>query len=772
MRARSQRLACWMVATVLSLAMPVTGQAQAPEPAAAPVNDVAAEALVNRLKSESGSIEWVSANRVRFKGGVEQEIAADTKLFADDVEWFLDTNRLVASGNVVFAGPEGRIAAARVEFNTAEGTGTFHEASGLMSLGAKADLSQFAGQDPDVYFWGNTIEKIGARRYRITRGGFTTCVQPTPRWELVTGSMVLNLNDYAIAKNTTLRVKGVPVFYLPVIYYPIKDDDRATGFLLPTYGTSTLRGQAISNAFFWAINRSQDATFVHDWYTKAGQGMGSEYRYVAGAQSYGNARIYRMAQKAAEYKVNGVPGVLPENTSMDISGNATHQFTPTIRGRARLDYFSSIVNQQLYYQSVYQATRRNRLIEGGLSAGYGPVYTSLLYQRNELFENSTDTQVYGSTPRVSASVAPRRLYSTPIYGSLNAEYAYLPYRSLSSGVVESDSSLSRLDVSPAVRAPLSRLTYLSINTSAIYRTTYYSQSVHPVTRVQDDQPYLRQYVGARADVVGPVFTRIFDLPDDAFADRLKHVIEPAVAFDFTSTVDDYRRAPVLSDASDFVVSGASRVTYSLTNRLFYRGHPMDGQRGQTREFVTVGLQQTYYSEAESSQYDQTYQGAYGYRRRLDLSPVALTARVSPSATFDANGRVEYDVSGAGLQVLSAGGRLSHEHGSTSVNFSRRRIDPRRPADDYISTNTSWRWLQGRATGGYSLSWDIGRGYIQSQSVQVNYMAQCCGLLVELQKYNYADSVGSPIPADTRFNLGFVLAGLGTFSNFFGSFGGQ
>ena len=98
---------------------------------------------------------------------------------------------------------------------------------------------------------------------------------------------MINLDDYAIARNTVLQVKGVPVMYLPIIYYPIQDDERATGFLLPTYGTSTLRGQAISNAFFWAIGRSQDATFFHDWFTKAGQGVGAEYRYVSGAQSFG-----------------------------------------------------------------------------------------------------------------------------------------------------------------------------------------------------------------------------------------------------------------------------------------------------------------------------------------------------------------------------------------------------------------------------------------------------------------------------------------------------
>ena len=54
----------------------------------------------------------------------------------------------------------------------------------------------------------------------------------------------MNLHDYALLNNAVIRVKDVPVFYLPVMYYPIQDDDRATGFLLPTYGRSTYRGQS------------------------------------------------------------------------------------------------------------------------------------------------------------------------------------------------------------------------------------------------------------------------------------------------------------------------------------------------------------------------------------------------------------------------------------------------------------------------------------------------------------------------------------------------
>src|SRR4029079_4800993 len=109
---------------------------------------------------------------------------------------------------------------------------------------------QMTGQDTVIYFFGEKIEKIGAKKYRITNGGFSTCVQPTPRWELSADSVVLNVDHYTLLRQAILKVKGVPMFYLPVLYYPTKEDGRATGFLLPTYGVSTLRGQTIHNAFF------------------------------------------------------------------------------------------------------------------------------------------------------------------------------------------------------------------------------------------------------------------------------------------------------------------------------------------------------------------------------------------------------------------------------------------------------------------------------------------------------------------------------------------
>jgi LPS-assembly protein len=577
-------------------------------------------------------------------------------------------------------------------------------------------------------------------------------------------SLVLNLDDYAFARDTVLRVKGVPIMYLPIIYYPIQDTGRQTGFLLPTYNQSTIRGQGISNAFFWAIGRSHDATFFHDWFTRAGQGTGMEYRYIASPRAAGDLRLYRFAQSEATYTSNGQINTVPASSSYEVTSSVSQVISRTFRARARIDYFSDLLNQQLYHQNIYQASRNRRTVEAGLTGSVGPVSTSALYQRSEVFSSTTSSTVYGSTPRVTASLAPQRLFRAPIYASFNSEYAFIPSRSIVDDVVAQDDSFGRLDVTPTIRVPLSRLTFLSVNTSATYRTTRYSRRAATTGSTLRDQSYLRQYSSLRSDIVGPVFTRIWDL-QSGWAERLKHVIEPAFTVDFTSQISDYTSTPKNgSDVSDFVVSGSTKFTYGLTNRLFYRSHTVDGVRGQTREFVTVGIQQTHYSNPESSRYDSAYQSSLSSQRVSDLSPIALTTRISPSGLLDVNSKLEYDVSGRGLASASAGGTLNLGTASANLNYSHT------SSSDYVYGGTTWRWLGDRANLTYAMNWDITRSLLQSQNVTASYLAQCCGLQVEFQKYNYGS--GIPVSSDRRFNFGFVLAGLGTFSNFFGAFGAR
>ena len=163
------------------------------------------------------------------------------------------------------------------------------------------------------------------------------------------------------------------------------------------------------------------------------------------------------------------------------------------------------------------------------------------------------------------------------------------------------------------------------------------------------------------------------------------------------------------------------------------------------------------------------------------SPIAIgrsvgrrgrTSRLTPSPALDSTTRLEYDVHGAGLHVITTGGTAQVGDSSTTINYSRQR-EAHVEAESSMTWSNSLRFLQGRATGAYSLTWDIGGAGILSQNIGMTYLAQCCGIQAEFQKFNFPQSRSDfPIPSDRRFNLSFVLAGVGNFSNFFGAFGGM
>ena len=751
---------------------PAEPEAPVPDPDAA--QQTGPPLTLAQLLGGRADRQELDGNRIRFIGNVELQRPGDpVKFSADEVDVYFGENRLEARGNVVFADTNGRIAAERAEFDLEKGTGTFHDASGIMAMGKFANPSQFAGQDPDVYFYGETVQKLPDRKYRITKGAFTTCVQPTPRWELTSGSVDITLDEYAIARGTVLRVKGVPLFYLPWIAYPLQESQRATGVLLPTYGTSTYHGTRISNGFFWAMGRSRDMTFMHDWYTRSGQGFGGEYRYIENAQSSGNIRVYRFARDEITSESGSSTTVLPGNKNIEVQSAINHRLTQQIRARARVDYVSDILTQQLFHQNIYEATRSTKVIDGSVSGTFGRVSASAQYQRNEYVSGLTSSTVYGSTPRLSASIAPATLFGTPIYASANTEYAFIPSRQLGRDdngqrVVLSDLSLAKWDVAPSLRVPLSKLTYLSANTSASYRSTFFSRSLDENGRMVS-QNLLRQFLTVRTEAIGPVLTKIWDTPESESTERMKHLIEPTFAVDYTTEFSNQAFVPKTQDQADYVVGGAARVTYGVTNRLFYRSRPTENSRGLTREFMTVGVQQSYYTDPQASLYDTTY--VSGKPRPISLSPVAIIARYSPALAFDTNGRVEYDVNGNGLQTLSGGASVNGLRASGNLTFSRTRMRPIDPPNSFLTGSTGLRLREGRVTTQYALSWDLARGYIVSQSIAASYMAQCCGVKADFQNYNYQpynNTLG--FPADRRFNISLVLAGLGDISNFFG-FGG-
>src|SRR5262245_40648083 len=190
--------------------------------------------------SRSDSRERIGDNHSRLIGKVEIELG-ETRVYADEAELFTDEHRAVLTGNVVVRSGSNQISADRAEFDTETHLGTFFNASGFASLqpqrqraGVGLQLPPTTGpQTTTVYFFGEKVEKVGPKKYRITNGGMSTCVQPTPRWDLHADTVVLNIDHYTVLRDAVLSVKGVPMFYLPVMYFSNNVDDRAHDIIIP-----------------------------------------------------------------------------------------------------------------------------------------------------------------------------------------------------------------------------------------------------------------------------------------------------------------------------------------------------------------------------------------------------------------------------------------------------------------------------------------------------------------------------------------------------------
>jgi LPS-assembly protein len=697
----------------------------------------------------------------------------DTQLFADQVELFSDVDRMLANGNVVFVSGGSRVSAERLEFNTRTKTGTFYNASGVANIENRGiDRSLFGSQEPDAYFWGETLEKLGPKTYKITHGGFTTCTQPTPRWEFVAGSVTLVLEKHAVMTNSVLKVKDVPVFYLPAIYYPINKEDRATGFLIPIYGSSTIKGQTLKNAFFWAINRSHDATFFHDFFSKTGQGFGGEYRYVQSSTSSGNLQTYILREHDAIYEQpDGTTRTQPGVNSYQINGSLLQSVSSHVRLTGSANYFSSLVAQQRYQQNIYAATNRTRSFGVNAVGNWGANTISGTVERNEIFSDVTNdnSNVTGSAPRINFTRGEHRLGPVPVYFGATSEYVTL-IRTDKQGADVNERGLTRMDVFPTVRFPFTKWPYLTFNTSAGFRETYWSESVND-NGVRVPDPIQRRYFTVSSRITGPVFTRIFNTPQRTYAQKFKHVIEPVFTLSRISPIDNYSNIIQLESA-DYIVGSVTSFQYGLNNRLY-------AKKENAREIVNVAITQSYYTDAKAAAVDREYQSSTFNTtpKPNHFSPVALQVHVSATALTDASFRAEYDTQFHAIRTMALNGGMTAGWVSSQAGWSQTRFIPgyniAASATHFLNDATTVRRPGGAFGGSYVFNYDIKNGAFVNQRLMVNYNSQCCGVAVEYQNFNYG--AASPlvgVPQDRRFNLSFTLAGIGSFSDIFGAFGGN
>ncbi len=134
------------------------------------------------------------------------------------------------------------------------------------------------------------FEKIGDRTFRIQKGTLTTCpCDPEPDWKFEVRRSTVTIDGYAVGRDVTFKVRGVPVLWLPWAAFPVKLT-RQSGILLPGFTSSGSKGFSVQLPFYWAISRWSDATVTLEEMSRRGLRPEVEYRYVLNRESEGEAK--------------------------------------------------------------------------------------------------------------------------------------------------------------------------------------------------------------------------------------------------------------------------------------------------------------------------------------------------------------------------------------------------------------------------------------------------------------------------------------------------
>lgn len=213
---------------------------------------------------------------VLAEGGVEVGLGNRT-VRADRIRYDASTGEAEFAGHVHYRDEGDEFSFDRMVINIRTETGVLYNGSIRLSTNNYQLTSE-------------RFEKTGPKSFALRKGSLTTCpCDPEPDWKIMVGRSRVTIDGYAVAKDVTFKVRGIPVLWLPWAAFPVKLT-RQSGLLLPSFLRSGSRGYVLSVPYYWAINRWSDATITLDAMSRRGYRPEAEYRFVLNDVSEGAAR--------------------------------------------------------------------------------------------------------------------------------------------------------------------------------------------------------------------------------------------------------------------------------------------------------------------------------------------------------------------------------------------------------------------------------------------------------------------------------------------------
>jgi len=206
------------------------------------------------------------------------ELAFGTRsMRADRIRYDSATGEADLSGEVRYKDADEEFAFDRITINLASETGVLYNGTIRISSSNYLIASR-------------KIEKTGKSSFLIEKGMLTTCpCDPEPDWKFEVRRARVTLDQYAIGKDITFRIRGVPVLWLPWGAFPVKLT-RQSGLLLPNFSSNRSRGYTLQVPYYRVINRWSDATVTLDAMSRRGYRPEVEYRFILNPESEGAFR--------------------------------------------------------------------------------------------------------------------------------------------------------------------------------------------------------------------------------------------------------------------------------------------------------------------------------------------------------------------------------------------------------------------------------------------------------------------------------------------------
>jgi LPS-assembly protein len=149
------------------------------------------------------------------------------------------------------------------------------QAGGATFEGAKFELA-----DRNARGSADRIQVTRDSQLKLKGVRYTTCPIGEEDWVLRASDIDIRQRaGLGFGRGVRLDFKGVPILYTPFISFPV-GDQRKSGFLFPTLGTSSRSGSSLSVPWYWNIAPNYDATFAPTWFSKRGGKLDTEFRYL------------------------------------------------------------------------------------------------------------------------------------------------------------------------------------------------------------------------------------------------------------------------------------------------------------------------------------------------------------------------------------------------------------------------------------------------------------------------------------------------------------